>query len=232
MLKLHGPPDVVIEDKELHTKIKKWSYGLFSVLRNSYPNDINVRRVGPNGGFLIAEAFGADFTFIIIDGIPVKIDNYSLIGNLPTEEIKSVEIIEFPKNSRKYVSEVFGDPVALLGAFKLSFINIYTYSKKGLFGVQKTPGILKKTISGFTPYLEFYAPKHADLNAVDWKIPDLRSVVYWAPNIKTYIEGNAKVGYYNDDNIGDMLVIVEGITPNGKIGYYEITYTIDENIDR
>ncbi len=122
--------------------------------------------------------------------------------------------------------------MALSGPIKISFINIYTYSKKGLFGVQKTPGLFKRKISGFAPKLEFYAPKHVDLNATDWKIPDLRSVVHWSPNIKTDIEGKAMVEYYNDDNIGDMLVIVEGITPNGKIGYYEITYTIDENIDR
>ncbi|WP_179021517.1 hypothetical protein [Winogradskyella forsetii] len=231
MLEQHGPPDVVIEDKELHKKVKKWSFGLFSVLMFNYPDDIKIRRVGKNGGFLVAQAHGADFTFIIIDGIPVRIENYELIGSLPTEEIKSVEIIESPKNPRKYVSEVFGTPLVLEGAF-ISFINIYTYSKKGLFGVQKTPGLFKSTISAFTPKLEFYGPKHENLEASDWKIPDLRSVVHWAPIVKTDENGNAKIEYYNDDNIGDMLVIIEGITSEGKIGYYEITYSVDEKTER
>ncbi|WP_308991841.1 hypothetical protein QLS71_006495 [Mariniflexile litorale] len=232
MMNLHGPPDIVIEDKELHKEIKKWSYGLFSVLLFSYPEDISIRRVGRNGGFLLAEAHGADFTFIIIDGIPVKIENYGLIGSLPTEEIKSVEIIKSPKNPRKYVNEVFGDPRALDGALTISFISIYTYSKKGLFGVQRTSGIFKGTISGLTPQREFYAPKYEDLQHDDWNIPDLRSVVYWNPNIITDIEGKAQIDFYNADNTGDMLVVVEGITENGHIGYYNMSYTVDEKIEK
>lgn len=234
MLELHGPPDLVIEDKELHKKIKKWSYGLFSVLMFNYPKEINVRRVGPNGGFLVAEVYGADFTFIIIDGIPVRITDYSSIASLPTEEIKSVEIIENPKNARKYIVDVFGDIRALdgLSTPSLSFINIYTYSKKGLYGVQKTSGLFKSTISGFSPKLEFYAPKHVDLNTADWKVPDLRSVLHWSPNIVTDLEGNAKVDYYNDDNIGEMLVIIEGITSDGKIGYHQMTYSVDKKLER
>jgi hypothetical protein len=234
MMELHGPPDVVIEDKQLHKKIKKWSYGLFSVLHFNYPDDISIRRVGKNGGFLIAEAHGAGFTFIIIDGIPVQIENYRFIGGLPTEEIKSVEIIENPKNPREYVTDVFGDPRALDGhpPIVISFINIYTYSKKGLFGVQRTTGITKTKISGFAPTREFYAPKHEGLISEDWKVPDLRSVVYWNPNVQTDTDGNAQVEYYNPDDTGEMLVIVEGISKNGKLGYFETAYQVEEKLEK
>ncbi len=226
MMQLHGPPDVVIEDKELHSKVKKWSYGLFSVLMFSYPDDIRVSRVGPNGGFLVANAHGADFTFIIIDGIPVLFRDYHLIGNLPTEEIKSVEIIKSPKNPRKYEAQVFGCPMALDSFTTVSFINIYTYSKKGLYGVRRTPGISKFSIKGFSPKREFYTPKYDDMDAEDWNIPDLRSVVYWNPSITTDASGKAKVEFYNGDDIGEMLVIIEGICPNGKLGYYETNYQV------
>ncbi len=232
MMKLHGPPDVVIEDKELHQKIEKWSYGLFSVLQYSYPDDIRIRRVGSAGSFLLAEVDIADFTFIIIDGIPVHIRDYRLIGNLPTKEIKSVEIIKHPKNSRKYVDEVFGDPMALDGPLTISFINIYTYSKKGLFGVEHTQGMSKQTISGYTPIREFYAPKHEDLTSEDWKVPDFRSTVYWNPNLQTDYNGNAQVEYHNADNIGEMLVIVEGITEDGKLGYHEMVYEVEEKLEK
>ena len=65
-----------------------------------------------------------------------------------------------------------------------------------------------------------------------WKVPDLRSVVHWAPNVKTDENGEARVEFYNADNIGDMQVIVEGITKNGKIGYFETIYTVDKKIER
>ncbi len=232
MMDLHGPPDVVIEDKELHEKVEKWSYGLFSVLLFNYPEDINIRRVGRNGGFLIAEVYGADFTCVLIDGIPVNIRDYPLIGNLPTKEIKSVEIIKRPKNPKKYSTEIFGEPDALFGAFTISFINIYTYSKNGLYGVQSTSNLFKGTVSTFAPKREFYAPKYEDILAEDWKIPDLRSTVYWQPNLQTDSNGKAKVEFYNADDTGDMLVIVEGITKNGKLGYFETTYQVEEKTER
>lgn len=35
--------------------------------------------------------------------------------------------------------------------------------------------------------------------------------MHWAPNIITDTEGKAQGEFYNGDNIGDMLIIVEGI---------------------
>lgn len=231
IMELHGPPDVVIENKELVANKKKWSYGLFSVLMFSYPEDISVRRVGENGGFLYAEAYGADFTFVLIDGILTRLDDYPLLGSLPTEEIKSVEILNNPKNWMDYFYELF-PPWPGPGTATFSIISIYTYGKNGLYGVQRTQGISKNSISGFTPKHEFYAPKHEGLTREDWKIPDLRSVVHWEPNITTDIEGNAQVEFYNDDSIGEMLVVVEGITENGKLGYYEMSYEVNEKIEK
>ncbi len=232
MMELHGLPDVVIEDKQLHKKIKKWSYGLFSVLRASYPDDIEIRRVGSNGGFLIAEAFGADFTFILIDGIPVLLRDYRYIGDLPTKEIRSVEILNSPKNARKYINLLWPNPMSQPTFLTISIINIYTYSKNGLFGVQRTTGITKAKLAGFSPIREFYVPKHEDLTTEDWKVPDLRSTIYWNPNVETDSEGNAKVEFYNPDNIGDMLVIVEGITNNGQLGYFETSYKVEEKLEK
>jgi len=233
MMALHGKPDVVIEDKELHEKIENWSYGLFSVLLFNYPDDLDVTRFGGGGsGFLIADVHGADFTCILIDGIPVFIKNYPLIGNLPTEEIKSVEIIKRPKNPRKYAIDIFGRSDALDAALQVSFINIYTYSKNGLFGVKKTPGIFKGTIPAFSLSREFYSPKYESLISEDWKIPDLRSIIHWEPNLITDAQGAAEISFYNDDNIGDMLIVIEGITEDGEIGYYDMTYKVKERIDK
>ena len=231
MMELHGPPDIVIEDKELQSKIKKWSYGLYSILLFNYPEELSVERVGSGGGFLYANVHGADFTFVIIDGIPVRIVDYSLIGSLPTEEIKSVELIKYPKNPEKYASEVFGR-IVFKGIDTWSFINIYTYAGKGLFSVQRTSGISKKTIPVFSTPREFYAPKHENLTAQDWKTPDLRPLIYWNANLQTDTEGTAMVEFYNADDIGDMLVVIETITEDGKIGYHEITYTVEEKLEK
>lgn len=232
MMELHGPPDVVIEGEELQKNKKKWTSSLFNLLATSYPHAIRVIRVGGNAGFLYAQANGADFTFVIIDGKPVRLREYRFLETLPIKEIKSIEVLERPKNTRKYVIDVFGDPRRVPGSIALSFINIYTHSKNGLFGIKPTSGITKNRISGFTPTMEFYAPKHEDLTLEEWKEPDLRSVVYWNPNIQTDSNGNAQIEFYNADYTGDMLVIVEAISKDGKIGYYETTYTVEEKLEK
>ncbi|TMU54943.1 hypothetical protein [Flagellimonas algicola] len=233
MMDLHGEPDLVIEDKELHQEIKKWSHGLFSVLQFSYPDDIMIRQVGRlEKRFQLATAIGSDFSFIIIDGIPVQIEDYSIIGLLPTEEIMSVEIINNPNYPRKYVSEVFGTPLALNSSVRVSFINIYTYSKKGLFGVRRTRGMNKKIIQGFSPLKEFYTPKYDNLEPSDWSIPDMRHIVYWNPSVIPDDLGKATVEYYNGDDIGDMLVVLETISKEGKIGYGQFSYKVTENLEK
>lgn len=231
MMELHGEPDVVIENKELMSKVKKWSYGLYSILLFNYPEEISITRVGPNGGFLFARVHGADYTYYIIDGIPVHKDYYSLIGDLPTEEIKSVEILKNPKNKSEYFYDVGRNPVAEVPMFD-AFISIYTYAGKGLFGVQKTHGMSKKTIPVFSTPREFYAPKHENLTTQDWKIPDLRSLVYWNASLQTDTDGKAMVEFYNPDDVGDMLVVIEAISEDGKIGYHETTYSVEEKLER
>ncbi|MDO7172215.1 hypothetical protein [Mariniflexile sp. AS56] len=271
MMELHGPPDVVIENEELMSKVKNWHSGLFSLLRSSFPNDIDIytirydeigmtrkdliyKNVGlfepPPPLFslpviseaLIARDYLTDFTFIVIDGIPVDIKAYKFLEDLPTEEIKSVELIRNPKRSRYYVEEAIKEyyynaegevvPVRFPVGIRVSIVSIYTYAGKGYYGLQRTPGIFKGTVNGFTPKREFYAPKYENHTENDWNLPDLRSVVHWSPNINTDENGEAKVEFYNADNMGEMLVIIEGITNQGKIGYFETTYTIEEKIEK
>lgn len=252
MMELHGPPDVVIENKELVSKKEKWSYGLYSILLFNYPEHVDIITVddileeGPNEKYLVtdysgisdnfgerflyADVYGADFTFVLIDGIVVDLDYYPLLESLPTEEIKSVEILRNPEDYLKYFSDLF--PNRYPGVSTFSFINIYTYSGKGLFSVEKSEGITKKTIPVFSTPREFYTPKHENLTTQDWREPDLRPLLYWNANLQTDADGKAMVEFYNSDDIGDMLVVIEAITEDGKIGYHETTYTVEEKLEK
>ncbi|MBP0902800.1 hypothetical protein ACFSKN_07250 [Mariniflexile gromovii] len=242
MMELYGPPDLVIENEELMTKTKKWHYGLYSLLLFSYPNDIDIIEIdspSPPFQYLKAKVYGTDRTIILIDGIPVKRFDYPYLQSLPTEEIKSFEIIKHPKRSgysEDALSE-FSDleleedmlpEINIAG--RVSIISIYTYAGKGYYGIQRAKGIFKGNVSGFSPKREFYAPKYDDNTENDWNLPDLRSVVHWSPNFNTDENGEAKVEFYNADNIGDMLVIIEGITNQGNIGYFETTYSVDKKL--
>ncbi|MGA1225941.1 MAG: hypothetical protein ACO3VF_01565 [Tamlana sp.] len=46
---------------------------------------------------------------------------------------------------------------------------------------------------------EFHTPKYDNLQTNDWNIPDLRSIIHWAPNITTTSNGEAELEFYNAD---------------------------------
>jgi hypothetical protein len=171
------------------------------------------------------------FTFAIVDGEPVLIEDYPLLENISIEEIKSVEIIKNPKNPAIYIDNVFDITPMVQPNF--SFLNIYSQSGVGLYGiVNSTIGIYKKTLPSFSAKKEFYVPKHEKLTKNDWDNPDLRSTVFWNPNVTLDKNGTGKVEFYTDDNIGEMLVIIESIAEDGKIGYYETSYKVNKKIKK
>jgi len=72
----------------------------------------------------------------------------------------------------------------------------------------------KINFSGYNEPRIFYSPRHHTKLESDYK-PDLRTTLYWEPNIK--VENNKEVllNYFNADNPSKVKVIVEGITTAG-----------------
>jgi hypothetical protein len=69
-------------------------------------------------------------------------------------------------------------------------------------------------ISGYSASRIFYSPQHLPDSNSDLK-PDLRSTLYWKPDIN--LEGTNEVilNYYNGDNSSLIRIIAEGITTTG-----------------
>jgi uncharacterized protein YfaS (alpha-2-macroglobulin family) len=87
-------------------------------------------------------------------------------------------------------------------------------------------GVLLITPVGFYKARTFYSPKydHADANTTE---PELRSTIYWNPDIKTGPDGHAMVNYFNANSAGTYKVIVEGIDQNGNIGRVVYRYRVE-----
>lgn len=228
---LHGEPDTVIEGKELIEKAPDWNYGIFSVLMAKYPNEVMVIDEGPrNDPFLRAVVRGTErpggFTYILVDNIPIQIRDYRLVGHIPVDQVESIDILRNPKNRNEYCQEVLSGPFC--PPFSVALINIYTHSGNGLHGIVKTKGHLVNNINGFTESAEFYAPNYETISSQDWVIPDNRSVIHWEPNITLNDKGEYVIEFYNDDHIGEVSVIVEAISEDGKIGYVKKSYNVEE----
>lgn len=220
-----GKPKFIIEGNDIRGKEVKWSYGLYSVLLFNFPDKVNIIRRG--NGDLYATLYNHELTLVVIDGIPVRPIDYPLIPNIPPSEVSSFEIIEYAKDFASLYCELF--PRNCLNAPVWgNVIAIYTYGKKGLFGAYRSPGIVKAAVPAFAPSREFYAPRYKQLSATDWLKPDLRSLVYWQPKITTDRLGKATATFYNADNPGQMMVLVEAITEDGEIGYQQLVFDVEK----
>jgi hypothetical protein len=72
----------------------------------------------------------------------------------------------------------------------------------------------KQSISGYSASRIFYSPQHLPNSNSDLN-PDLRSTLYWNPNINLECTNEVVLNYYNCDNSSIVRIIVEGITTTG-----------------
>jgi hypothetical protein len=231
MLKI-GKPNLVISGEEIQKKEEKWSFGLYSVIQAKYPDIIIHRYEGyyyagyNRPGYLYAKVRERVPTFVLVDGVTVNERDYDLIQSIPPSEVSSFEIIENAKNLAQLYSE-FCPRCDPMGTPNLGdVIAIYTYGGRGIYGATKPLGIIKAAVPVFSSPREFYAPKYAKLQDNDWYKPDLRALIHWEPKVTVDSLGKASTTFYNADLTGEMEVVVEAISEDGRIGYQKLVYNV------
>ncbi|MCH7412704.1 hypothetical protein MM213_04350 [Belliella sp. R4-6] len=225
LYKDHGEPDVVIDGDEIREEEKKWSFGLYSVLKFSFPKDIQIYTdfdLQPGGGLRAKVIGGGDVDIVVIDGIAIKRDEYKFVDGIPPSEVTSVEIIRFAQDFAPlwWTTDLGNEPPK-----SLNIIAIFTQAGKGLSGAYRRQGVSEFSVPVFAMVKEYYTPKYDVLNSESWIKPDLRAILHWERS-KNTINGKAETSYYNGDLTGDVRVIIEAVSNEGKIGYYEFEYEV------
>lgn len=85
-------------------------------------------------------------------------------------------------------------------------------------------GSIQYSPSGFYKARDFYVPRY-NAQAASQK-PDLRSTIFWAPNIVTDKNGQAILNFTNADGAGTYRVVIEGIDTQGNIGRQVYRYKV------
>jgi hypothetical protein len=130
------------------------------------------------------------------------------------EDVKGLELMKYGKNSFKYTNEFYDGPP--IPAPQYAWLEITTRAGKGPF-MRNTPGTYLFKAMPFVGTREFYSPGYALKNDTS-KLPDLRSTIYWHPDIITNAEGKATVSFYSADKPGTYTILTEGSDMNGGIG--------------
>mgnify|MGYP001552047548 CR=1 FL=1 len=72
---------------------------------------------------------------------------------------------------------------------------------------------------------EFYSPRYEHNQPNNQA--DLRSTIYWNPELPTDKNGNASFDYYNADGTGTYRMVIEGIDDKGNLGRQIFSYKVE-----
>jgi hypothetical protein len=225
---LNGPgeADVIIDEEEL---IKAARTNLGDLLAKRVKgfgifSKKGVRYYGINFliGHLIIDGINTDFFFDGTTTIEMFIKQY--LDYYDAEEIKGIEVMTSGRYQGNYTTTYLG-PGAV--PFDHTFIEVTTRSGHGPF--------MKKAIGTYVyrpmPYAvpkAFYSPKYKLNPIID--MTDIRSTIFWAPDVATNQNGKAKVSFYTADNPGSYTITIEGCDMDGKIGVKTSAITVKRRL--
>lgn len=87
-------------------------------------------------------------------------------------------------------------------------------------------GVLPIKVEGFYKVRAFYAPKYGGSSG-GAAVKDMRTTVYWIPDIKTNEKGDTSFSFYNPDGKDKYRIAVEGIDGKGNLGSQICRYEIN-----
>jgi hypothetical protein len=97
---------------------------------------------------------------------------------------------------------------------------------QGLVTSESPTGVITYPYKGYYKARNFYSPKYDSAN-INSSVPDLRTTIFWNPDLITDGQGNTSFSYFNADTKGTYRVVVEGIDGNGNLGRQVYRYKVE-----
>ncbi|MDB5156279.1 MAG: carboxypeptidase regulatory-like protein, partial [Mucilaginibacter sp.] len=146
----------------------------------------------------------------------IALKNY--LESNSAEDIKGIEINTSSKYNNEYYSRYVASEWRMnTNVADFTFMEITTRGGHGP-AIHNTPGsYLYKPLALSFPS-KFYSPRYT-VNDKSKHQPDVRSTIYWAPNVSTSADGKAGLSFYVADKPSTYTFIMEGTDGNGSIGF-------------
>lgn len=183
----HSNLKTLFADREMKITPQEEKYGTVSQLMNVKLNNISISGVRVTKKALI-----------LLDGMEVEYDG---IAAIPVSMIERVDILGYIEGYRS-----FGERGAK-GVMSFTTKSDWGSSSVNLHSVNVK-------LSGYNEPRIFYSPRHHSTLEKDFK-PDLRTTLFWEPDIKVENNKDTCLNYYNADNPSIVKLVVEGITSTG-----------------
>lgn len=200
-----GHADQVFTEKDLQNafSLSQFLSGRIAGVTISQGKAYSMRSMGLNGRNPMS---------IVLDGMNMG-DDFDL-DNIVVQDVESVEVLKSIGNTAIYGMNGANGVLVITSKRGGGSSNYNRYA----------PGIVTYAPKGFYAVRQFYSPKY-DTNP-DSK-PDLRTTVYWNPQVVSDVAGKANISYFNTDQAGTFRIVIEGIDNLGNLARKVYTYTVN-----
>ena len=144
--------------------------------------------------------------------LDIKDESWQVLG----KSIKNIYQIDINKNFD------VGKYLPGITAFAYVYTKKFNLSEPSSHSVRGT-AILR--VEGFQRPKRFYSPKYTFENTNNAML-DFRPTLYWSPEVVVR-DGKANIDFFTCDNLSDYIIIVEGISKNGKICFGVKRFTVN-----
>ncbi len=152
-----------------------------------------------------------DNPLILLDGIPI-FDVDKIMEFDPTR-VKKLEVV-----TRRYY----------LGPLIFPGIVSYTTYTGDLAGFQLDPKSVSLDYEGLQLQRIFYSPQYDSQKQRESRMPDRRTLLFWAPQVNLDKGGKQQLEFYTSDLTGDYIIIIEGLTKSGFSGSSTSLFTVKQ----
>jgi len=201
----YGKPDKVyrLDDYTRFTTMEEVLREYIREVNVFHPRNTFQVRIISDKGFLEGDPL------VLLDGIPI-FDMNKMMGIDPLK-IKRLDVIK---------DRYFWGPSDAEGILS------YASYKSDLAGVEVDPHAVVMDYEGMQLQRVFYSPVYDTDAQISSHTPDFRSLLYWAPTIKTNVSGKSQVTFYTSDEEGKYVVVVQGMTADGESGSQSFTFDV------
>jgi hypothetical protein len=157
---------------------------------------------------------------IFLRGAPVDVNTLNTIN---PSEIETVEV--FFKDELGLINSAYGTNGAIV-------VNLKKMPEGTKISYQDLKSLIpqKNEITfnpqGYAAIRTFYLPRYTGPRQTQSNKLDIRTTIYWNPNVNTDKTGSASVEYFNPDSPGTYRVTIEGIDKDGNLGRQIFRYNV------
>ena len=140
---------------------------------------------------------------IVLNDVVYENDN-DMLSNIQSDDIASMSILR-------------GADAAIFGSRGGAGAIIITLKEGSDLPARPTRGIITYSPLGYSENVEFYHPTYDTPEKKNSQKSDLRTTIYWNPELRLDDDGKATIEYYTPDNTAPEDIIIEGVDKNGKV---------------